>query len=70
MRLRRHVADAWALPQPAAERPPPYDPGALLATNHDHTDAIWALDMHEDETTLLSAGADAGARYDLGRTSV
>ena len=52
------LLNSWAIPAVGGEPLPPHDPSMLLDSNTEHTDAVWVLDVNQDDTTLMSAGAD------------
>lgn len=51
----------WKLPASDA-KPGPFNPELAVGSLAGHTDAVWALDCHQNGRLLLSAGADEIAR--------
>jgi striatin 1/3/4 len=51
----------WKLPA-ADAKPGPFDPALAVGSLAAHTDAVWALDCHQNGQLLLSAGSDESAR--------
>ncbi|KAJ3842897.1 WD40-repeat-containing domain protein [Lentinula raphanica] len=60
----------WALPSPSHTTYAPYDDSKFRGQLVGHTDAVWDLALAQDESTLISCGAEGAVKvWDVSGTS-